>query len=407
MREGAPRVFASLDATVRLNSAIKDFADVPSFASATSRLLAAVDRDAPPARGPTASHPLVEPVGAGLRPAPTAVFGEERALVAIVGPTASGKSALALELGERLGGEIVNCDSIQVYRGVVIGAGKLMPEERRGIPHHLLDLVEPSQVFTAGDYMREARKVLASIHARRKLPIIVGGTGLYLRALFLGLFEGPARSETLREGLRGMAERRGREFLHRLLRRLDSKAARCIGRRDTQKIIRALEVCIVARQPLSRMHGGGRKPLAGVRAFKIGLDPNRAELYQRVNARVESMFAAGIVEETRALIEGVGAQGLRTKTPAALVALGYKQAACYLSGKATLPEAIAETQKATRRYAKRQWTWFRREPDVAWFRGFGDDPRIQAQVLGWLRDRCDPRMNETLVARSARPPEGE
>ena len=343
----------------------------------------------------------------GFIPAPTTGCSEELSLVAIVGPTASGKSALALELGERLNGEIVNCDSIQIYRGFVVGSGKLLPHERRGIPHHLLDRVDPGQAFTAGDYMREARQVLASIHARRKLPIVVGGTGLYLRALLLGLFRGPARSEALRARLRHLAEKRGREFLHRMLRRLDSQAACRIQPRDTQKIIRALEVSILARQPLSRMHDGGREPLAGVRALKIGLDPDRAELFRRINTRVERMFAAGLVEETRALIEGVRLQGLRAKTPAALEALGYKQAASYLSRNATLAEAIAETQKATRRYAKRQLTWFRREPKVAWFRGFGDDPRIQTQALAWLRERCDRVRNGTSVARPTRPPEGE
>ena len=231
------------------------------------------------------------------------VSGASLPLVVIVGPTAAGKSALALELGERLDGEIVNCDSVEVYRGLDIGAAKLAPGERRGIPHHLLDLVEPGQPFTAGDYMREARQVLASIHARRKLPIVVGGTGLYLRALLFGLFEGPARSEALRARLRRSAEKRGREFLYRLLARLDPGASQRIHPRDMQKIIRALEVCLLAGQPISRMHAGGRDKLRGVETFKIGLDPDRTELYSRIKARVERMFASGLLEETRTLVD--------------------------------------------------------------------------------------------------------
>jgi tRNA dimethylallyltransferase len=350
---------------------------------------------------------VVEPLGAGLKPAPTAALCEERALVVIVGPTAAGKSALALELGERLDGEIVNCDSVEVYRGLDIGAAKLRPEERRGIPHHLLDLVEPGERFTAGDYMREARQVLASIHARRKLPIVVGGTGLYLRALLIGLFEGPARSEALRARLVRSAERCGREFLYRMLRRLDPETAGRIHPRDKQKIIRALEVYWLAGQPISRMHAGGRNELLGVRTFKVGLDPERTELYQRINARVERMFASGLLEETQTLLERpeLGAGG--KKTPAAFEALGYRQAAAYLSGRSTLAEAIAETQKATRRYAKRQWTWFRREPDVVWFPGFGDDAKVQARVLGWLSGRQSAPSDGASFAPPSRTLEGE
>ena len=223
-------------------------------------------------------------------------------LIAIVGPTAAGKSALALVLAERLNGEVVNYDSVQLYRGFDVGSGKLPPAERRGIAHHLLDCLEPADVFTAGDYRREALKVLADLRRRAKLPIFAGGTGLYLRALLLGLFEGPVRSEALRERLRAMVERRGREFLHRLLARLDPAAAARIQPRDTQKLIRAVEVCILARQPLSAMHARGRAGLEGYRVIKLGLDPPRAQLYDRINRRVESMFAAGLMEETQALL---------------------------------------------------------------------------------------------------------
>jgi tRNA dimethylallyltransferase len=293
-----------------------------------------------------------------------------------VGPTAAGKSELALALAERLDGEIVNYDSVQLYRGFDIGSGKLGPAERRGITHHLLDCLEPGQVFTAGDYRREALKILADLRARGKLPIFAGGTGLYLRALLLGLFEGPARSEALRERLRGMARRRGREFLHRLLVRLDPTAAARIQPRDMQKLIRALEVCILARQPLSTLHGRGRVGLKGFRVIKIGLNPPRAELYDRINRRVESMFAAGLLEEARAMLNRPDAERFK-----ALGALGYRQARAALEGKMRRKEALAATQVATRHYAKRQMTWFRRESDITWFEGFGDDPHVQRRVM--------------------------
>ena len=303
-------------------------------------------------------------------------------LIAIVGPTAAGKSALALALAERLDGEIVNYDSVQLYRGFDVGSGKLAPAERHGIAHHLLDCLEPSQVFTAGDYRREARKVLADLRARGKLPIFAGGTGLYLRALFLGLFEGPARSEDLRERLRAMAARHGREFLHRLLARLDAPAAVRIQPRDTQKLIRALEVCILARQPLSTLHARGRAGLGGFRVIKIGLNPPRAQLYDRINRRVESMFAAGLWDEARAMFSRPDAERIK-----ALGALGYRQACAALEGKMRRGEALGATQIATRHYAKRQMTWFRREADITWFEGFGDAPHVQRRIMETLSRR--------------------
>ena len=302
-------------------------------------------------------------------------------LVAIVGPTAAGKSALALALAESLDGEVVNYDSVQLYRGFDIGSGKLAPEERRGVPHHLLDLLEAQEQFTAGDYRRKALGVLAEIKERARLPVFVGGTGLYLRALFMGLFDGPPRSEELRGRLRALAARRGREFLHRLLERLDRDAAARIQPRDTQKIVRALEVCILARTPISKMQARGRSGLEGYRVVKVGLCPERRELYQRINRRVEGMFARGLVEETR----GVLARPDRSRIKA-LGALGYCQAAAVVQGQLSLPEAILQTQVATRRYAKRQMTWFRQEAGIIWFGGFGDDPRVQSQVINALHD---------------------
>jgi tRNA dimethylallyltransferase len=301
-------------------------------------------------------------------------------LIAIVGPTAAGKSALALALAERLNGEVVNYDSVQLYRGFDVGSGKLPPAERRGVAHHLLDCLEPVDVFTAGDYRREAVKVLADLRDRAKLPILVGGTGLYLRALLLGLFEGPVRSEAWRERLRAMVERRGREYLHRLLARLDAVAAARIQPRDTQKLIRALEVCILARQPLSALHARGRAALEGYSVTKLGLNPPRAQLYQRINRRVEHMFAAGLMEETQALLHHSDAARIKP-----LGALGYRQARAIWEGTSNREEAVNNTQAATRHYAKRQLTWFLREADITWFEGFGDDPHVQGRIMETLR----------------------
>lgn len=301
-------------------------------------------------------------------------------LLVILGPTASGKSALALELAERLGAEIVNFDSVQVYRGFEVGTGKVPLAERRGIPHHLLDCVEPQQSFTAGDFARQASRVLEQLRTRRRLPILVGGTGLYLRALLEGLFEGPRRSEVLRARLAQAAQRHGREFLHRMLRRLDPAAAARIQPRDTQKIIRALEVRLLAGEPISAMQARGRRGLRGFRAVKIGLMPPREKLARRIEARVEKMFAGGLVEEARAALESPDAG-----SPAVpLGALGYAQAVEALRGEITRDEALRRAQAATRQYAKRQRTWFRREKDVEWFEGFGDDPRVVERVASWL-----------------------
>ena len=302
-------------------------------------------------------------------------------LVAIVGPTAAGKSALALALAVALDGEIINYDSVQLYRGFDIGSGKLPPQERRGVPHHLLDCVDAEEQFTAGDYRREALRVLAEIKERARLPVFVGGTGLYLRAVFMGLFDGPPRSEELRGRLRGLAERRGREFLHRLLKRLDPAAAARIQPRDAQKTVRALEVCILARTPISKMQARGRSGLEGYRVVKVGLHPERGELCRRIDKRVDWMFARGLLEETRALLARQDWSRLK-----ALGALGYRQASAVAQGQLSLPEAILQTQVATRRYAKRQMTWFRREAGIIWFGGFGDDPRVQSQIINHLHE---------------------
>ncbi|HEV2424648.1 MAG TPA: tRNA (adenosine(37)-N6)-dimethylallyltransferase MiaA [Terriglobia bacterium] len=299
-------------------------------------------------------------------------------LIVVVGPTASGKSALAVRLALAFGGEVINFDSVQVYRGFDIGSGKLGLEERRGVPHHLLDVAEPGARYTAGEYRRQALKVLEDLRSRRKLPVMTGGTGLYLRALLLGLFEGPARSDELRRRLSGFAERRGREFLHRMLARKDRETAARIHPRDAQKVIRALEVCLVERRRFSDLLREGREGVQGFRALKIGLSPPRAELARRINVRTERMFAGGIMEEVREALGCAGAASIP------LEALGYRQARACVEGTMTHEEAIRDTQAQTRQYAKRQMTWFRREAEVQWFGGFGDDPVIEQQVFRWL-----------------------
>lgn len=294
-------------------------------------------------------------------------------LVVILGPTASGKSALAIQLAERFSGEIVSCDSVAVYRHFEIGTAKPSREERTRIPHHLIDVAEPGEAFTAGEYARQARVVMGEVSKRGHLPIVVGGTGLYLRALLEGLFPGPQRSDQLRERLRSRAAGRGSKHLHRILSRLDPAAAAKIHTNDTPKLVRAIEVCLTARGRMSELwRERGRAPLAGFRIVRFGLNPPREQLYERINNRAAKMFDDGLVVETRSLLERYG-DG-RNITP--IHSLGYKQALEYLRGERTLNEAISAAQQGHRNYAKRQMTWFRPEPDVTWLEGFGDDREI-------------------------------
>ena len=301
----------------------------------------------------------------------------EPLLLVILGPTASGKSALAIELAKQLAGEIVSCDSVAVYRHFEIGTAKPTREDRASIPHHLLDVAEPDEAFTAGEYSRRARAAINEIAGREKLPIVVGGTGLYLRALLEGLFPGPQRSEELRERLRERAAERGSPYLHRILSRLDLTAAARIHANDAPKLIRAIEVCLASREPMSEQwQQRGRDPLTGFRILRLGLNPERQQLYERINTRARQMFESGLVEETESLIKQYGQQ----KSVTALDSHGYKQAVQFLRGELTREQAIAVTQQGHRNYAKRQMTWFRREPDVAWLEGFGDDPAIVRQA---------------------------
>lgn len=299
----------------------------------------------------------------------------EPLLIVILGPTASGKTALSIALAERFRGEIVNCDSVAMYREFEIGTAKPTAAERNRAPHHLLDFVEPRDFVTAGDYARHGRQVLGEIQSRGNLPIVVGGTGLYLRALIDGLFAGPPRLEELRERLRDLAAEKRNGYLHRLLTRLDPKAANRIHSNDTPKLIRAIEVCLAARQKMTDMWAEGRDPLKGFRIVRVGLHPERAALYERINHRAAKMFEAGLVEETRGLLNKYG------DSARPLTSLGYKQAVQRIHGEIDGNVALQAAQQAHRNYAKRQMTWFRREPDVVWFQAFGDDPSLQQRVF--------------------------
>jgi tRNA dimethylallyltransferase len=296
-------------------------------------------------------------------------------LIAIVGPTASGKSALAVRLAQRFGGEVLACDSTQVYRGFDIGTAKPTPEERAGVPHHLLDLVEPSFHFTAGEYRLRALAVLQELRESARLPILTVGTGLYLRALLEGLADAPARSEELRTRLESRAETKNLQYLHRILERLDPESAARIGVRDRPKLIRAIEVCLLTGRPLTELHQAGREKLQGYSPIKIGLSPPRAALYARIEQRVRTMLNRGWLEEVAALVDS----GIPSKAKP-FDFIGYAELRAHLEGTITLSAATKTITQSTRRYAKRQLTWFRKEPLVHWLEGFGDDAEVMASA---------------------------
>jgi len=300
-------------------------------------------------------------------------------LVVVVGPTASGKSALAVRLAERLGGEVVACDSTQLYRGFDIGTAKPTPSERRGIAHHLMDVLSPQEEATAGGYRQLALSVLDALRQRKRLPIFTAGTGLYLRALLEGLADVPQRSEELRERLRASVEDHPSGHLHRMLKRLDPETAAKIAPADEQKLIRAVEVCVLTRRPVSEVLRAGRTPLKAWRVVRIGLMPPREKLNERIHARTDAMLEQGWMREVQALLESGMSQNSKP-----FDFIGYRELRAVLRGEITLEEARGAIQQATRRYAKRQLTWFRKEQGVRWFPGFGDDAGVQAGAIEWL-----------------------
>jgi tRNA dimethylallyltransferase len=317
---------------------------------------------------------MVAPVSAASSQAALSAESDPLAVL-LLGPTGSGKTALSLALGERFGGEIVSCDSVAVYRGMDLGTAKPAKEEQARLPHHLIDVADPDQPFTAGEYSRQARALLRQIASRGRLPIVTGGTGLYLRALTEGLFAGPERQQELRARLQKSRKKHGEAWLHRLLQRLDPASAARIHPNDAAKLIRAIEVCLAAHKPLSEVQG--RDPLVGFRLLRIGLNPPRQALYDHLNQRAAAMFAVGLIEETRSLLARYG-------PVKAFDSLGYRQAMAVLAGTMSEEAAIAAAQQGHRNYAKRQLTWFRREPEVHWIEAFGDQPetlRAAAELL--------------------------
>jgi tRNA dimethylallyltransferase len=296
------------------------------------------------------------------------------ALVAIAGPTGSGKSSLALHVAGRFQGEILNCDSVQIYRYFNVGTAKLPLAERQGIPHHLIDVAEPDEVFTAGDFARAGREILKEIAGRSRLPVVTGGTGFYLRALIEGLAPGPERNVDLRARLQQREERRAGS-LHRILRRLDPRTAARMHPNDVPKVMRAVEICLSSRRSATEVFAAGREALEGFRVLRIGLFPDREQLYERLDRRVDAMFADGLVDETAAIL----ARGF-AESSKPFESIGYKQALQVVHGELSVKDAVFYAKRATRQYAKRQMTWFRQEPGIEIVRGFGDDAAVAQAV---------------------------
>jgi len=305
-------------------------------------------------------------------------------VVAVLGPTATGKSALSLTIAERYGGEVVNCDSTAVYRGFDIGTDKLPMADRRGIPHHLIDIVDPAGEYTAAQYARDASAVIRDIQARGRLPIVTGGTGFYFRALTRGLFPGPGRDADLRARLDAIAARGGAERLHRILRRVDPESAVRIQPRDQKRIVRALEVYFLTGRPLTAHFAETASPIPDMQVRAIGLTLPAAELAARVARRVDEQFARGLLDEMRALLE----QGV-PEHARPFGGLVYRQALEHLHGVRDEAATRALIVQENRRYAKRQLVWFRKEPGLTWFDGPGESASTQASVLRWLDDNVE------------------
>lgn len=306
-----------------------------------------------------------------------------RPIPAIVGPTASGKSDLAIALARELDGEVVNLDSVQVYRGIEVATAKVPLDERQGVPHHLIDIVDPTVNFTAGDWARAAAIAIADIEERKRTAILAGGTGFYLRALTTGLFESPTVDPAIRARLMRRIERKGPERLHGLLRRLDPASAARLAPRDRSRVVRALELRLASGQSATELHSALPRevpsPDIAARVRIIALSPPRDELYRIINDRTDRMFAAGLVDEVRALLDA----GLPPDAKA-LGAHGYRRVVEYLSGRRTLESAIEQTKLDTRHYAKRQGTWWRSTPGVFWIERFGTSADALREALLYL-----------------------
>jgi len=306
--------------------------------------------------------------------------GNEHPIVALLGPTGSGKSRLAMDLAIALGGEIISCDALQVYRHMDIGTAKPTREERARVPHHMLDLRDPGQDFSAGDYQRLAREALSEISLRGRLPLLVGGTGFYFRALIDGLFEGPGRSDELRSRMRRIVDSRGAPSLHRALQRVDPQSAGRIMPTDASRIIRAYEVYFLTGKTMSWWQDQPRDALRGYRSLRLGISWPRDTLYQRINDRVEQMLQAGFVGEVKELLKQ------HPRSSQAFKAIGYRQIAAYLEGQCKLEQAVEEIQRESRRYAKRQLTWFHSDPQIVWLEASLGPEELAAQGLKLIRD---------------------
>ena len=304
----------------------------------------------------------------------------ENPVIAIVGPTASGKSTLGIEVALQLNGEIINCDSVQVYKEIQIATAKVPLDERKGVPHHLIDFVSPDVNYTAGEWAREAAQKIEKIESRGHVPLLVGGTGFYVRALRQPLFLSPPTDDSLRRRLSRIRQKHGPEYLHRLLKRIDPNSAQQLYPRDWPRVQRAIEVYFQTGKSIVDQQPDRPEPHESSRRLRIlALNPPRAELYQRINERTEAHFRAGLVDEVRDLL----ARGF-SPVSNALGAHGYRRVVEYLQGLRDLDSAIEQTKLDVRHYAKRQLTWFRHEAGVEWFDGFGEENDILRSVLETL-----------------------
>jgi tRNA dimethylallyltransferase len=304
---------------------------------------------------------------------------EAKNLVIVLGTTAVGKSATAILLAEEFNGEIINCDSMQVYKGFDIGTDKISPDLRKNIPHHLLDIADASTQFTAADFVKHALEAIRLIRENQKLPIIAGGTGLYLKVLCEGLFPEGEKDPAIRAKLEQQAKDKGLEFLRESLLKIDPVYAKKIGKRDKIRIIRALEVFHTTQKPISTHFANTRSVVNDFFILKIGLKLERSAIYKKIEDRIDRMFEKGIVKEVQSLLSG----GVKPDSPP-FRALGYRQVLKHLRGDISLEEAVDLTKKETRHYAKRQMTWFRKMEGICWFDP-DDFPSISAYVRTHLK----------------------